>query len=129
MKRCIRIQASARKELERHFNVSDTFVYDALAYKQNGETARKIRQAAVEMGGLYIDPDFVPSCRTEYLEGQIRQTFAAGVVLTIDRQTGLAVITVGDEEVRRTDEPVKMSQWNILAQEAQQLAIQRVISA
>jgi hypothetical protein len=129
MKRCIRIPAGARKELERRFGVSDTFVYDALAYKQNGDTAQRIRQAAVEMGGLYIDPDFVPSCKTEYLDGQIRQTFSCGVVLTIDRSTGKAVITVGDEVVRREDEPVRMSRWNILAQEAQQLAIQRVINA
>ncbi len=129
MKRQIRVTPEARRELEQRFNVSDTFVYDSLAYKQNGETARNIRQAAVEMGGVCVDPTFIPNCRTEYLEGQIRQIFAAGVVLTIDRKTGMATITVGDDVVRKVDEAVRMSSWKILAQEAQQLAIQRVVNA
>ena len=129
MKRQIRVTPEARRELEQRFNVSDTFVYDSLSYKQNGETARNIRQAAVEMGGVCVDPTFIPNCRTEYLEGQIRQIFAAGVVLTIDRKTGMATITVGDDVVRKVDEAVRMSSWNILAQEAQQLAIQRVVNA
>lgn len=129
MKRQIRVTPEGRRELERRFGVSDTFVYDSLSYKQNGETARNIRQAAVEMGGVCVDPTFIPNCRTEYLEGQIRQIFAAGVVLTIDRKTGMATITVGDDVVRKVDEAVRMSSWNILAQEAQQLAIQRVVNA
>ena len=129
MKTHIRLSPEARRQLAEKLEVSDAFIYDAIYYRKNGPAAQRVRQAAIEMGGRYIDADFVPDCKTEYLEGQIRQTFAAGVVLTIDRKTGLAVISVGDDVVRRTDEPLKMSQWNLLAQEAQQLAVQRVITA
>lgn len=129
MKRQIRITPQNRRELEKRFGVSDTYVYSSLDFTENGSTAKAIREAAIAMGGRYIDPDFVPTCRTEYLEGQIRQIFAAGVVLTIDRKTGMATITVGDDVVRKVDEAVRMSSWNILAQEAQQLAIQRVVNA
>lgn len=129
MKRCIKVTPEQRRELERRFDVSDTFVYESLAYNQNGETAKKIREAAIEMGGTCVDPTFIPNCRTEYLEGQIRQTFAAGVVLTIDRKTGMATITIGGEVVRKVDEAVRISSWNILAQEAQQLAIRRIVTS
>lgn len=129
MQRHIRLSSEARRELAERLGVSDSFIYDAIYYRKNGPSVQRIRQEAMALGGRYVDPEFVPDCKTEYLEGQIRQTFATGVVLTIDRKTGKAVITVGDEVIRRVDSPIQMSQWNLLAQEAQHIAVQRVITA
>ena len=129
MKRHIRLSPEARKKLAEELGVSDSYIYDAIYYRRNGDVAKKIRKAAIALGGRYVDPEFVPECKTEYLEGQIRQTFATGVVLTINRQTGKAVITVNDEVIRRVDSPIRMSQWNLLASEAQHIAVQRVIGA
>jgi len=129
MKRHIKLTTDARKQLAKDFGVSDSYIYDAIYYRRNGEFAKQLRAAAIGLGGRYVDPEFVPDCRTEYLEGQIRQTFSTGVILTIDRATGKAVITAGDKVVRKVDEPIRMSDWNILARDAQQLAIQRVINA
>lgn len=128
MKRHIQLTAHARKKLSEELGVSDSYIYDAIYYRRNGEVAKRIRERAIELGGRYMDPEFVPDCRTEYLEGQIRQTFSNGVVLTIDSETGMAVITIGDEVIRRVDSPVHMSQWNLLTQEAQHIAAQRVIT-
>ena len=128
-KRHISMFPGDQKRLSEELGVSESYTYDALYYRRNGDVPKQIRDQALSMGGQYVDPEFVPNCRTEYLEGQIRQTFAAGVVLTIDRETGKAVITVGDEVVRRVDEPLRMSRWNILAREAQQLSVQRIINS
>lgn len=128
MKRHIQLTAHARKKLAEELGVSDSYIYDAIYYRRNGEVAKMIRNRAIALGGRYMEPEFVPDCRTEYLDGQIRQTFATDVVLTIDRETGKAVITIEDEVIRRVDSPVRMSQWNLLTQEAQRIAAQRVIS-
>lgn len=129
MRRHIYLPTETRKKLIDEFGVSDSYFYDAMYFRRNGDMPQRLREAAIAHGGQCVDPDFVPNCRTEYLEGQIRQIFAAGVVLTIDRKTGMATITVGDDVVRKVNEAVRMSSWNILAQEAQQLAIQRVVNA
>lgn len=128
MKRHIQLTAHARKKLAEELGVSDSYIYDAIYYRRNGEVAKMIRNRAIALGGRYMEPEFVPDCRTEYLDGQIRQTFATDVVLTIDRETGKAVITIEDEVIRRVDIPVRMSQWDLLTQEAQRIAAQRVIS-
>ena len=129
MKRHIKLTPDASKKLAEELGISDSFVYDALYYRKVGPSVQKVRQEAIRLGGRYVDPDFIPTCNTEYLEGQIRQTFAAGVVLTIDRKTGKAVITVDDSVVRKEDAPVRMTDLNILAREAQELAVQRVINS
>jgi hypothetical protein len=85
--------------------------------------AKKIREAAIFLGGRYVDPEFIPTCTTEFKDGQIRHTFATGVVLSVDWKTGLAVITEGDKVVWKGEN------LNFLAQKAQQIVIRRVINA
>ena len=128
MKRHIQLTAHARKKLAEELSVSDSYIYDAIYYRRNGEVAKRIRERAIELGGRYMDPEFVTDCQTEYLEGQIRHTFASGVVMTVDMKTGAAVITVNDEVVRRMDAPDHMPDLNVLAMEAQNMAVSRVIT-
>lgn len=128
MKRHIQLTAHARKKLAGLLGVSDSYIYDAIYYRRNGDFAKRIRETAIALGGRYVDPEFAPVCQTEYLEGQIRHTFASGVVMTVDMKTCAAVITVNDEVVRRQDATNHMPDLNVLALEAQNMAVQRVIS-
>lgn len=123
MKRHIRLTPEARKQLALDLGVSDSYIYDAIYYRRNGKMAKKIREAAITLGGRYVDPEFVPTCTTEFKDGQIRHTFATGVVLSVDWKTGLAVITEGDKVVWKGEN------LNFLAQKAQQIVIKRVINA
>ena len=123
MKRHIRLTPEARKQLALDLGVSDSYIYDALYYRRNGEMAKKIREAAIGLGGRYVDPEFIPTCTTEFTGGKIRHTFATGVVLTVDWKTGAAMITVEDK--------VAWTGVNLdfLARQAQAIAIKRVINA
>ena len=128
MRKSIKVTPEARRTLENSFGCSSQFVYDSLNYVKNGPASRRIRQAALDLGGIYTPSEFTPNCKTRFQGDKIIQDFGAGVVLSIDRETGKAVITVGDEVVRMEEEPVRMSTWGVLTQEAQKLAVQRIVN-
>jgi len=124
MKRHIKLTPEARKQLALDLGVSDSYIYDAIYYRRNGKMAKKIRETAIFLGGRYVDPEFIPTCTTEFEDGQIRHTFATGVVLTVDCKTGRAEITEGGEATI-----YRGSDLNFLAKKAQQIVIKRVINA
>lgn len=128
MRKSIKVTPEARRTLEKSFGCSSQFVYNSLNYVKNGSASRRIRQAALELGGIYTPSEFTPNCKILFQGDKIIQDFGASVVLSIDRETGKAVITVGDEVVRMEEEPVRMSTWNVLTQEAQKLAVQRIVN-
>ena len=92
-----------------------------LSFTRNGPTAERIRVAALQLGGRYVDPDFAPNCRTQYIGGRIVQTFADQVVLEIDRETGDIVLSHRGEVVEKLDNE-SMATWNAMALKAQSLA-------
>lgn len=122
----IKITPDERRRLQERFQVGENYVHDVLAFRKNGPTAERIRLAALEMGGRYVDPDFAPNCQTSYMGGFIIQTFGDDVVLRIDRQTGDLTIShhgvVVDREVKAS-----MAVWQSMAFKAQQYALTAMI--
>lgn len=117
----IRITPSERVELQQRFNVGKNYVLQVLRFKKNGPTAEKIRRAALELGGRYVDPDFSPNCRTQYQGDKIIQTFSEQVVLEINRNTGNITLLQRGEVVEQLKNE-SMATWNSMAMKAQQLA-------
>lgn len=117
----IKVTPEERKRLQERFQVGGNYMMDVLAFRKDGPTARKIRLAALQLGGRYVDPDFAPNCRVQYVNGQIIQTFADRVVLTIDRESGNIILTHRGETVDKA-ERASMSLWTAMALQAQGLA-------
>lgn len=118
----IKVTPNERRRLQERFDVGENYVTQVLSYAKDGPTARRIRLAALEMGGRYVDPDFAPNCQTSYLGGFIIQTFGDDVVLRINRQTGDLTITHHGNVVAR-EAKASMAVWQSMAFRAQQYAL------
>lgn len=119
--RQIKITPKERERLQERFNVGKNYIQQVLSFSKHGPTAERIRLEAIQMGGRYVDPDFAPNCRTEYLGGMIVQTFADQVVLKINRETGDIILEHRGEVVEKRENE-SMAIWNTMAQKAQGLA-------
>ena len=117
----IRITPIERKRLQERFNVGKNYVQQVLAFTKNGPTAERIRRAALEMGGRYVDPNFVPNCRTQYIGGMIYQYFPEQVVLKINKETGDIVLEQHGEVIEK-QENASMVMWNSMAMKAQNIS-------
>ena len=97
------------------------YMMDVLAFRKDGPTARKIRRAALGIGGRYVDPDFAPNCRTSYLGGMIIQQFADQVVLRIDKSSGDLTLEHRGciVDIRKN---ASMAEWESMAIKAQCMA-------
>ena len=120
MNKYIRIQRGQTPVLAAEFGVSKQYVWYALHYVKNGPTAVKIRKAALEMGGVYVESNFVPTCQFEKTATGFQQIFADDVRLIVDVKASTAEITHRGKSVARVDE-VTLDAWGALAMEAQQL--------
>lgn len=119
--RQIRVTPNERERLQERFKCGKNYVQQVLSFSKNGPTAEKIRRAALELGGRYVDPDFAPNCRTQYLGGMIIQTFADQVVLQINRETGDLELTHHGVVVESLKNE-SMAMWNAMAMKAQMMA-------
>lgn len=119
--RQIKVTLEELKKLQDHFQVGKNYLWQVLSFSKNGPAAEKIRRAALQMGGRYVDPDFAPNCRTQYLGGRIIQTFADQVVLEIDQKTGDIKLTHHGEVVEQLEKE-SMAMWNAMALKAQSIA-------
>ena len=117
----IKITPEERKQLQERFQVGNNYMLDVLAFRKDGPTARKIRRAALQIGGRYVDPDFVPNCITQYVGGFIIQTFADNVVLKINKNTGDIDLSHRGEAVESVQNAT-MALWNAMALKAQDIA-------
>lgn len=119
--RQIKVTLEERNKLQERFHAGKNYILQVLSFSKNGPTAERIRLAALQMGGRYVDPDFAPNCRTQYLGGRIVQTFADQVVLEIDIKTGDISLRHKGEEVDSM-KSASMAIWNAMALSAQSLA-------
>ncbi len=117
----IKVTITERRALQRRFQVGDNYMMDVLAYRKDGPTARRIRRAALEIGGRYVDPQFSPNCRISYANGQIVQTFNEGVTLEIDIKTGSCTVAQNGKQLENI-ENATMNQWQAAAFYAQTVA-------
>ena len=123
----IKITPDERRRLQERFQVGENYMHDVLAFRKNGPTAERIRLAALEMGGRYVDPEFSPNCRTTYVNGQIIQIFAEGVELRIEIATGNYTVTQNEKLLEKA-EGATMNQWQAAAFYAQTVAESAMIA-
>lgn len=123
----IQITPTESKTLRERFHIGYNYLQQVLAFTKDGPTARKIRRAALQMGGRYVDPDFVPNCRTAYMGGVITQTFADDVVLRIGLHTG-DVVLMHRGIIVETMNNATMADWNSMAIKAQDIAETAMVS-
>ena len=123
----IQITPTESKTLRERFHIGYNYLQQVLAFTKDGPTARKIRRAALQLGGRYVDPDFVPNCRTAYLGGVITQTFADDVVLRISLHTG-EVVLMHRGVIVETMNNATMAAWNSMAIKAQDIAETAMVS-
>lgn len=117
----IKVTPEERRRLQKRFAVGDNYMLDVLSYRKDGPTARRIRRAALEIGGRYVDPQFSPNCRISYANGQIVQTFNEGVTLEIDIKTGSCTVAQNGKQLEHIDNAT-MNQWMAAAFYAQTVA-------
>ncbi len=120
MNKYIKIERGRTPQLAEQFGVSNQYVWYALHYVKNGPRAVEIRKAALETGGVYVESNFVPTCRCEKTPTGFQQIFADDVRLIVDVKASTAEITHRGKSVARVDE-VTLDAWGALAMEAQQL--------
>ncbi|MBQ7254363.1 MAG: hypothetical protein IJS30_06800 [Bacteroidales bacterium] len=95
MDRRIKVSDDLRRKIAKAFGVTETTVRNALRYdakKGQTETAVKIRAMALQNGGVLSIT--LPECETIHDEGtgEMVQTFGNGAKLTINKNTGYAVV-------------------------------------
>ena len=75
--------------LMKAFGCTQQFVWQALTFRRDSETARRIRVLALKRGGKLVD-GYVPECETtnEEVEKTMTQTFGPRVKLVVDKETG-----------------------------------------
>ena len=75
--------------LMKAFGCTQQFVWQALTFRRDSETARRIRVLALKHGGKLVD-GYVPKCETthEEVEKTMTQTFGPRVKLVVDKETG-----------------------------------------
>jgi len=122
MNKYIKIERGQKPILADRFSVSKQYIWYALHYVKNGPTAVKIRKAALDMGGVYVESNFVPTYQFEKTPTGFQQIFADDVRLIVDVKASTAEITHRGKSVARVDE-VTLDAWGALAMEAQNLGL------
>lgn len=97
----IEVSAQVRKTLSKVFGVNRVTIWRALHYRDDSEKSRKIRQSALNKGGVVTVT--APECETLHdAYGVMTQRFGNGHVIRVDKTTGLAVLE--DKDGRVLDE-------------------------
>ena len=120
MKKSIKVKPALIDRLVDVYDVSQQFVYYALSFDRNGEKAEAIRRAALQLGGVYVEEGFVPTCSIERTKDGFRQIFADEVVLTVNMKDSSAELTHHGDLVHSANN-VTLDDWTILAMKAQEL--------
>lgn len=120
MKKSIKVKPALEKRLEDVYEVSQQFVSYALSFQRHGAIAAAIRRAALQLGGVYVEEGFVPTCSIERTKDGFRQIFADEVVLTVNMKDSSAELTHRGALVHSAIN-VTLDDWTILAMKAQEL--------
>lgn len=117
--------------LARLFGKSRQTIWAALNYVTDSDLAKKIRKAALNMGGVvknnFQTPEgFMPNCETKYIHGEgtvlgIIQTFPNNVRVEFENKKEIATISC-DGEVIKVFEKVLLRDWTRIVYEAQSLS-------
>ena len=120
MRKYITISTETRRALMKKYNVTSRTIWEACSFITRNKRGNDIRRDAMDMGGRYIEENFIPNCRTEFLgSGGIRQTFPARVEVFLEG--GTAVIRKNDKDLERYDN-VTLDGWGNILERAQHLS-------
>ena len=120
MRKYISISTETRRALMKKYNVTSRTIWEACSFITRNKRGNNIRRDAMDMGGRYIEENFIPNCRTEFLgSGGIRQIFPARVEVLLEG--GTAVIAKNDKEQERY-ENVTLDGWGNILERAQSLS-------
>ena len=108
--------------LMRTFKCSQQAVWQALTFKRDSDTARRIRTLALKRGGKLVD-GYVPECETVFneVDNAIEQTFGPRVKMVYDRVTGETRVYV-DGECRESHAGLEVPEFMQLQGEVQLMA-------
>lgn len=127
----IDLSNAKKAQLARLFGKSRQTIWAALNYVTDSDLAKKIRKAALNMGGVvknnFQTPEgFMPNCETKYIHGEgtvlgIIQTFPNNVRVEFENKKEIATISC-DGEVIKVFEKVLLRDWTRIVYEAQSLS-------
>lgn len=123
MKKQIKVRRGLLDKIAETYEVSKTMAWCSLNFIKNGPKAEAIRRVALDLGGVYVESGFVPTCRIEETREGFRQIFADEVVLSINLKDSSAEISHHGEKVLHVDD-VTLDAWGPLALQAQQLGLE-----
>ena len=120
-----------KAQLARRFGKSRQTIWAALNYVTNSDLAKKIRKAALNMGGVVKNnfqtpEDFMPNCETEYIHGEgtvlgIIQTFPNNVRVEFENKKEIATLSCNGKVIK-VFKKVVMNDWSRIVYEAQSLS-------
>ena len=120
-----------KAQLARLFGKSRQTIWAALNYVTNSDLAKKIRKAALNMGGVVKNnfrtpEDFMPNCETEYIHGEgtvlgIIQTFPNNVRVEFENKKEIATLSCNGKVIK-VFKKVVMNDWSRIVYEAQSLS-------
>lgn len=124
MRRYISISEAARKVLVQKYKVNRRTIWEACSFITRNKRGDSIRRDAIALGGRYIEEDFMPNCRTEFLSDGMHQRFATGVEVVMSGN-GMTILVPGQEPEHFHD--VDLRSWGNVLERAQLIAEKRML--
>lgn len=128
----INVTSEAKAKLGRIFDVTPKAIYNALYFRSDSETSKKIRYVAIsQYGGRIISEldvtDWQPNCQTEFEHDKngvksVVSTFSNNVKVIMNCLENTAIITMNDQEIRRYWN-VTTEGWGNILHTAEQMSI------
>lgn len=104
MKKFIQISRKDRDFIAKTFGITDRMVGKGLYYESYSALAKRIRTLALQRGGVIMN--VVPEVETIHdAGGFMKQTFANGVQLIINKETG--AVTLWEKDI-----PIETKKWD-----------------
>ena len=127
MRQQLLLPAANRREIKKTFGISDVIIGRALKFERNSSRDKRIRAAALSMGGLIFTGTpapvtFTPNVATFHNEGDstIHQTLGDRMELVISKTDSSARLII-DGETAATFEGVTMTGWGSILFAMQQV--------
>lgn len=97
MREFIRISEELREKMKKEFRCERSVIWRACQYLTNGGRAQKIREYALEHGGVAIREEYIPICSCDRDDKEMLvENFGNGVVLELNLKDSSARIRKGD---------------------------------
>lgn len=130
MDKQIIVDGTIKESLCKDFGVTRVTLWSALTFKTQGGKANMLRKAALERGGVLVDPnnnrtadripmDFETTFQTA--DKTMTQVFSDRVKIVLYQEVGRTVVLV-DNEPKMTSDNLSIAEFMALQQEVQRVA-------